>query len=57
LKLANHRSKRLLDRLGFRVATIREIAHEEVATDELLMVRAAARNSKGARAQKGSEVC
>jgi [ribosomal protein S5]-alanine N-acetyltransferase len=41
LKAANHRSRRLLDRLGFCPATAEEIAHEDVAADELLMVRAA----------------
>ena len=40
LKAANHRSRRLLDRLGFCVATAEEIADEDVAADELLMVRA-----------------
>ncbi|WP_372525774.1 GNAT family N-acetyltransferase [Piscinibacter sp.] len=40
LKAANHRSRRLLDGLGFHVATAEGIAHEDVAADELLMIRA-----------------
>jgi [ribosomal protein S5]-alanine N-acetyltransferase len=40
LKAANQRSRRLLDRLGFCVATADEIAGEDIAADELLMVRA-----------------
>jgi [ribosomal protein S5]-alanine N-acetyltransferase len=39
LKTANQRSRRLLDRLGFCVATTDEIAGEDVAADELLMAR------------------
>ncbi len=40
LKAANHRLARLLERLGFGLATAQEKAHGEAADDELLMVRA-----------------
>jgi RimJ/RimL family protein N-acetyltransferase len=40
LKRANHRSRRLLERLGFSAASDEQRAAEDVAGDELLMVRA-----------------
>jgi [ribosomal protein S5]-alanine N-acetyltransferase len=39
LKTANHRSRRLLERLDFRVATAEETTGEDVAADEMLMLR------------------
>jgi [ribosomal protein S5]-alanine N-acetyltransferase len=42
LKRANHRSRRLLERLGFTVASDEERAARGVADDELLMIRAVA---------------
>jgi RimJ/RimL family protein N-acetyltransferase len=45
LKRANHRSRRLLERLGFSVASDDERAAQDAASDELLMVRAAGGDS------------
>jgi [ribosomal protein S5]-alanine N-acetyltransferase len=39
LKTANHRSRNLLERLDFRVATAEETTGEDAASDEMLMLR------------------
>lgn len=41
LKRANHRSQRLLERLGFSLASDEQRVAQDVAGDELLMIRAA----------------
>jgi [ribosomal protein S5]-alanine N-acetyltransferase len=41
LKKTNHRSSRLLERIGFRLATEQQHAKAQVETDELLMLREA----------------